>query len=401
MKTYLSFFFLFSIFTSTFASSISETGLISNRSATIIKSLSAGKVSFMLDDYSNVKKGDLLFSINVDDHLKNLEEAEESLEEKEKNYEEHALNLEDILVRNKLQIEILEKELLVEKFIYKDELSKPYSHEVRKIELQMKLNKINLERSDEKLRRQKELITQGFAKQGSLKKFELQVKNFKAARENQKLELQILKEGILNERKVELEVKLKKIENEIQQLKMKAENEKKRIQANMKITMHKIFHTKKKIKNLKDFIANQHCHAPTEGIWKINQYRDWGRGGKWFSYNTGVDSYKNLRVGQIINPNNMMLEVLLHEVDIKKIKLNTLCKVYIPALKNKEYQATITKISKLARDKLDLAMAGTENNPSRFGLFKTLLEFKQISSDFKLGMSARVIIPLEGEAVND
>ena len=355
----------------------------------------------MLDDYTVVKKGDLLFSINVDDHIKNLEEAEESLEEKEKSYEEHKINLEDILIRNQLQIDALEKELIVEKFIFKDELSKPYDHEVRKIELQMKLNQINLERSREKLKRQQELITQGFAKPGSLQKFELQVKNFEATRENQKLELKTLKEGILNERKIELEVKLKKIENEIQQLKVKAENEKKRVQANMTITMHGIFHTKKKIKNLKDFIDNQHCHAPIEGIWKINQYRDWGRGGKWFSYNTGAHCYKNLRVGQIINPNNMMLEVLLHEVDIKKINLNTICKVYIPALKNKEHQATITKVSKLARDKLDLAMAGTENNPSRFGLFKTLLEFKQISSDFKLGMSARVIIPLEGGVIHD
>lgn len=372
-----------------------ERGLVVSQGRQGVSSSVRGTIESLTTSGTAVKKGDFLFELDTsnmqlqrDEKFDLIERLKRELTEKEKSIDE------------KEALYGLMKKWLVakvehQKLQYKLATRRLPTEEERIATIPLEITQLKLEAANEALNRQQRLIEAGFAAASSITSKQLKVKGLELQLLQDQQSLTFAKDGATPEDELELNVKLEVAQAELDRQQAEHDHEMKILKSQLSELQLNLENAQIQFHVIENNLKNTKVVAQKEGVWVLKKYRDWWRGGTWTDIHLGVNVDEYQVVGDLIDPNVLSIEVLLHEADRLKIEIDQRCELKFPALNGATVQGVLGSISKIAKDRLDLAQNGTEVQPSRYGLFQVLITPDSILPDLKPGMSAIVSIPLK------
>ena len=388
MSRYLVYIFVFLCIPSLQAADFVERGRVYAQKPFPIVVDFNGIVTYFCKSGTLVKKGDLLMETSTDTFVTWLEETTLSLQNKEVE-----------LKLNESILQTIEKVEDSKRAMYAAELAHAQlvlSHmkkglttsQRRALSIEIELLELELDEYKQKEVRQQRLITKGFAIESSINSIKRQL----AAKE---VALQTAQTNRIQQLKGAQPEDLIEQEAEVERLFLKTQRHSKRMLILLRERELTIEKRQAEIDKFKHLIKKRSREAvlarslaPQEGIFFLRQHRDWASPTGWSEHQAGSKKWSGDIIGDLINPQELQIEVLVHEADISQLYQGMEVGIALPALGAIQLTGKLKELSQLGKDLKDLSPLGTSSGLSQQAYFSVVIEVTPSKEKLVIGMSA-------------
>jgi len=372
---------------------VSERGVIAASNISLVQTTTSGSILFLRKNGEKVKKGDVVARIDTSNYDDDIAEIALELkgEELDLNFNKKKAELMEKNYRNrtseykkKYEHAILEKEY---------EFDKPDKEEMRKLEIQFELKKLDLEEADANLKRQMNLYNKGFLSKASLEPYERRFETAKEKVKEAKLDIEIAKKGITKERRVELEQNVLRSKADLERAEKRMMRKLGEIADIIKVSEQKIAELLHRKDNLMYKLSHSTCYASQDGYFKIRKYYDFRSGGQYSQYAAGVGIRERDVIGEVVDPGEMRVDVIFNESDFHRLKTGLKVEISLPAYSESKFAGQLNRLGAIGKDRnLWLEeLSGT----SGVSMYNAEINFEAKGVYLHPGMSAMVKIFLE------
>ena len=372
---------------------ISERGMVAASNVSLVQTMTSGTIIYLRKNGEKVKKGDVVARIDTSNYDDDIAEIDLELKGEELN-----LNF------NKKKRDIIEKSYMNRTSEYKKryehailerdyEFSMPDKEEMRKLEIQLELKKLDLEEADANLKRQQNLYDKGFLSRASLEPYERRYETAKEKVKEAKLDIEISKKGITKERRVELEQNVLRGKADYERAEKRMQRKLVEMDDIIKVSEQKIAELLHRKNNLMFKLSNSTCYAKSEGYVRIRKYYDWRSGGQFSEYATGLQIRERDVIAEIVDPGEMKVDVIFNESDFHTLKTGLRVEVSLPAYSEKKFAGQLNRLGAIGKDR-NLWLEELTGN-SGVSMYNGEINFEAKDVNLHPGMSAMVKIYLE------
>ena len=351
-----------------------------------------GRITDMMPQGTIVKKGDILFQIDDASAKENIENQEASLHTSELSLVK--LNTQyDLIDFQETQTIALRKAQLDHAILEEaEELAEPKPRELRLMEIEEELAKLNLEDAQDNYDREYRLFKKDYISASALEPYEQKLENSKATLEELLLQNKLTRKGATDERRVELKMAVKRArsnmerrekhkERRINDIKAQIEAEK----LNKKVIINNLEHSKLEC-------SRAIVKATTDGVFKIRTYRDWRQGGQLREVAVGEEKNPQDVVGDVIDPKHMVVKLVVNESDYHYLKDGMDVELEMPAITNHVFKGKLQRLGAIGRDRNHVDPTAMASGDSEVSMFSAAIAFDGEGITFHPGMSSLIKI---------
>lgn len=344
----------------------------------------SNKINHLIEEGTEVKKGDLLAKVEQVRFLERIEKIESDIMQNRSDVKTHTSNLEITLSENqdkqeKAIHEVKKAKMQLEKFINGDQ-----PLEERKFKLNLEKSKIKYLKKKAKVEQLPTLLKEGFITQIEFESEQSELASSKTDYESDKLkyELYLKYDKPQGLKEKENNVKLK--ENELERTKKRHQAREAKDQTNLQKFERRLNVNLKKLKTQKEYLEKTNVMALNPGI--VIYGNPGGR--RWKKIETGASINKNTVLMTLPDLNIMEIHSTIHESEIDHIKIGQSCEITIDTKANETFIGHVTKVATIAN-------SGHWTQGNDVKEFSITVEIEKKSPGLRPGISARVNIELE------
>jgi HlyD family secretion protein len=330
----------------TLAITLTEDGELKPRKSVNIKCEVEGQstILFVVEESTQVKKGDLLVELASDALEQRLRTKEMELQRIQGEYDAAVAELEIQKSQNasnlkKAQIDLDIAKLDLEKYIKGD-----YEGRLKEINVQIRQTQMDVERKRIDLRENEELKERGWVTKDKVDqlKFALEVAEMTLERHN------LSKEIFLKYERPKIELQrtsaVERAKEELEREKQRAASREDKSEARKRQYAKQLKHSTEDVEKLRKQLEKCKVYAPAGGI---VQYP---HGGSWRSERVaaGEKAYEGQTLVVLPDTSQMLVSTRIHEADRHLIEEGLPCVVTVPAVPGESFTGKITKIDQYA-----------------------------------------------------
>ncbi len=338
--------------------SIKEKGTLKAINQHSIKNKLSGKsvILSIIPEGSSVKKGQLLVELDPAETMKQLAQIQIEVETSKSSYitAKNDLSIEESTVASEQRTSLQETkfaEMDLKKFI---ELDK--NQQIREAESKITTEEESLRLAQEKFRWSEKLTKKGFETKSQLDRDRLELINSKKKLDSAKSKLIMLKKFDLPKKEEKLKSAVAEANKKNNRLTKQGESKIRRAKGQRDAAKRKLdFNTAQLIK-IKAQLKHTKLYAPVDGIalYPTQKYNNTP------PLSIGSPVTNNKEIIYIPGLNKMKVEIKVPELHISKIKTNQEALITLDSISNKQYKATVSKVSHLP-DRHSYWTAGQNN----------------------------------------
>ena len=370
-------------------------GILDSSNSIPVVSRTRGRITELVRQGAEVKKGDLLFSIDDTNAKEEIENLENNLDSSELALEQYKANYDLVKFKEDNRVREFEEKLAHAILEEKEELDKPTARQLRIMELDELVAQLNVEDAQEAYEREKRMFDKGYTTISALEPYGRSLENAKAVLEELKLKNQIERKGISEERRVELRKAVERAKSNLERI---GQRRKRRLEAiatlisaeekNLEVTKFTIAHAQEQIDNAS-------VYAPSDGVFKLLTYRDWTAGGLWREVQVGDEKRPEDVIGHIIDPSNMMVKLVVNESDFPKLSVGMPVTMRVPSLPGKVFNGKIKQLGAIGKDRNMVDPIAAGGGDSEVIMFNAAVDFDGQGVRFHPGMSADITVGVQ------
>lgn len=354
-----------------------------------------GRITELLPQGTPVKKGDILFQIDDSSAREEIENQESSLHTTELslvrlNTQRDLVEFQETQTIN-LRKAQLDHAILEEKM----ELAEPLPRDRRIMEIEEELAQLNLEEAQDNYDREHRLFTKQYISASALEPFEQKLENAKATLDELLLQNKLKKKGPTDERKVELNMAVRRARANMERMEKRKERRVNDIMAQIEAEERELKVIKHRIAYSENEIAQAAVKANSDGLFKVRTYRDWTSGGLIKEISVGEEKRQQDVVGDVIDPTRMEVKLVVNEADYHYLKEGMKVKLSMPAIAEKTFEGTLKQLGAIGRDRNRVDPTALDSGDSEISMFNANIAFDGQGVIFHPGMSALIEIIIE------
>ncbi len=327
--------------------SITEDGSLDSANSVDIKTEIGGDILWVIEDGSEVKKGDKLIELDSQERKEGLESKVFELEKSERELEEFREELKIFgMEAERRRQEAIDKRAFAEMALsqYKEGKS-PFTK--KEHELKVESARIALDDHQDKVTRMPALLEKGFITQSELRQAELRARELAQDLERSERNLDVWKTF---DHPQELARKTSDLESatlNIQREEMRIKSELNRKQATLKSKEFQIQRQRTKIEKKQKEIGQMIITAPADGIVVHDSGNSWNKKGP---LKIGDNVHSNEMIMSLPDLSNMVVQTKVNEVNVGKLQEGQSTTSVIEAMNNASYIGEVRKIATTASD---------------------------------------------------
>lgn len=376
-----------------------ERGIVESADAEPVRMGASGEILEIHPNGTRVQAGapvlrvddtDILSSLDDDDLNIQLEELEETIRQARR---------EQVLVEqtNRLTLVAAQLELAREEgAALRTGLS---SQDRRMLEIEQRLAELDWIDAREEAARQRNMHERGFIADAVLDRFLRREATAHAALEEKKLQIELQSRGTREEDLVENARTVERYAAELERGESALKRRLDRIDSDiaagrLRLAQHK-FNQARNTEDLERTVTL----AATNGIFRVRMYSDWRTGGSWLPYTAGVRKGRFDTVADIVRQSEFRVDLMVHESDVHRVRPGAPVRLRVGAFPDRVFEARITAVGGIGRDRQDVAPRGYEDAPAGVTMFNVEARFDNPDAvDLRPGMSAIAEIRLGAQA---
>jgi multidrug resistance efflux pump len=329
-----------------------ERGLIIAKEKVLVQTHVMGHIIDMKEDGDYVRKGDPLVIIDASQYDDSIIELEQKINEENLTLENQQEELRLINSEAHNQVLLHKDDLRHALIKQKEELSRPKSYELRKLNINLELAKLNLDESESEYARQKRLFDKEFISKTALEPYERSVISRKERVQDAKLNLKVAKKGVTEEIKVELAQKVARAKANLDRVEGSQQRRVEAQKGKIKETENRIAQNQFELNKVVGKSKKSVCYAETDGYIVLRRF--WGMArGKYLKYTTGGKVGERNAIMEIVKPETMVANVIFNEADYHRLKVGMEAELTLPAFKNQKFKGVLTSLGQIGKDRND------------------------------------------------
>jgi multidrug resistance efflux pump len=376
------------------ASELTEVGILEARSLARILSPLSGILAEIPEDGSLVKAGDLLFRIDDESMRVDLEGQQTELDLKLQDLERIRGELAVITnsyihVRQREQAEWDHAEL---DLAFKVRGLSPEDR--RMLEIAIARADLELEEKRETLARTRELVERGFAFASALDTPARDVAAAEAFLEEKKTQLILESQPLLEEERIALQAAVDQARDVVERSGKRHQRDVARKRMELQAQSVEIEHLRGKMEQVQQQLKDVRVLAPVSGVIRVMRSLNWTTG-TWLTLGTGQNTSRLNVLGDILDPADLLVRVLIHESDIRQVATGMVARIQLTAYSGHALTGRVEQVTSLGQDRSDLAPLYRQAPPSFQAQFLAVIRFDPGGLDLRPGMTATVSLETE------
>jgi HlyD family secretion protein len=342
-----------------------------------------GIISWLIEEGSKVKEGDVLVEFEKTEVQTQMSDLENSLIQYETELEAVKAELAIQGRENTAFVEGAELDLQMSRMTLERFEKGEAPNELRKKNLAVEKTRSRFKRAEEQFQQVPELAKEGFFTKIQVEEERIKVEEARIDLENAEKELELYETYTFKMDLIQKEANLKDAERKLQNAREKSEINLKEKQARVTRQERQVASTKARLDKLKKEFEGMTMKAPSEGI---VHYGDPSHPWRRDQIKVGNSVYSGNTVVTLPDLRDMQILVSVHEADIDLVKEEMKVAITVESAKGKTFTGKVTKIASVA------SSDGWDNNNKTFRI-----EITMESGDIELraGISARAEIQVE------
>ncbi len=345
----------------------------------------------VIEDGTRVQKGDLLFRMDEEEIQTRIEDQSDAIDLKLEELETHQGELDVITstyasahARERAELAHAELELS-----YRAEGLRP--EERRLLEISIALAKLDLEDREDRLQRQQDLVRQNFATAASLDAYQRDVTAAEALLEERKTQLELQSQPMLEEERLSLQSAVDQARDVVERSQRKHQREVAAKTLEIEGVQLELKHMREELANRESDLEKVRITAPADGIIRLMRRLHW-RTRSWQTISVGQQSWALDVLGDLVDPHDLILRVLIHESDILRVKPGQTAIARLTAYPEIELRGEVKTVTRLGQDRMDLTPIYRQSPPTRQAQFLAEIELDTRDLPAMPGMTATVTI---------
>ncbi len=355
-----------------------------------------GNLSHVAEDGIRVKKDQVIFAFDPEEIRSRIEQQEENIENRLEELES-AESDREVLVQTYEAIHARElAELAHAELVLRIRSEGLRSEERRQLTLAIQLAELDLEDRRERLQRQQELVDRNFAPVSSLDSFEREVIAAEALLEERRTQFELETRPLMEEERISLQSAVDQNREIVKRSLRRHEREVGAKDIEIAGIRLQLFHQREVLEWRMEELEKAEVLSPATGILRLTRTLNW-RNRTWNTIEVGRQTHTDNVLGEIVDPGQLNLRVLIHESDILSLRPGLQAEVRLTAFPEHPLKGRVTTVSALGLDRMDLTPIYRQAPPA--GQAQFLAEIAVDTRDLGAmpGMTASVVIHLAEE----
>lgn len=355
-----------------------------------------GHLSYVAGDGVRVTAGQRIFAFDPEEIRSRIEQQEEQIENRQEELES-AESERQILVQTYEAIRAREiAELEHAELALRVGLAGLRPEERQRLTLSIQTAELDLEDRRERLERQRELVLRNFAPESSLDSLEREVLAAEALLEERQTVFDLETRPIMEEERLSLQSTVDQnriiVERSLRRHQREVETRDKDI-AGIRLRLR---HQQEDLDERRNELGKAEVFAPAAGILRLTRSLNW-RSRTWDTIEVGRQASSENILGEIVDPDRLNLRVLIHESDILSVRPGLPAEVRLTAFPEHTLRGTVTSVSALGLDRMDLTPIYRQAPPAGQAQFLAEIAVDTRELGAMPGMTASVVIFLEDD----
>lgn len=371
-------------------------GILQTAQQIPVVAMTRGRITEMLKQGAEVKKGDVLFRIDDTTAREEIENQETSLNNAQLTIEQLNAQYDLVEFQENNNVKQCEKRLEHAELEEREELSQPNERDRRLMDIEEELAKLDVTDAEENYAREKRMYEKKYITLSALEPYERALENAKATLEELVLKNQLTRKGATDERRVELKKNVERARANLQRVGLRRKRRLDDIKAQIDASQKDLASIEFTIKHSQDEIDAAAVLAPCDGIFKILSYRDWTNGGLYREIAVGDEKRLYDVVGHIIDPRDMRVRLVVNEADFAILKEGMPVKVTFPAMPGKVLDGDVGIMGAIGKDRSQVDPTAIGGDESEVSMFNADINLHGDGTVFHPGMSAIITVMTQG-----
>ncbi len=355
----------------------------------------SSKITELVEEGTDVKKGDLLFKLDDTESVEELTKREETLKNKVSEREKAEEELKITELNGNINLKLSRNNVRIAELEFEKRKANHNFRNIANAKLQHTLSKINLQESDSALKRLKNLPADRVSKT-EMKKAERDYTRKQLLEERARLQLYISENGIDY-------FGLKRSERDLLSKRLSLESQEKRLAYELQIARGRIIraknsetHHRDRYDDMQVALENLTVNSPADGTVVYNVIWDSGELGK---IKKGSTVRRYLNPISIADFSQTMVTLEVPEQAFPHVVKGGSVKIFIPSLGDQEFAGTIAEVDYTFKNKsrkdVDIGIYGNRE-PLGQAVFVVRIHLEGNNSDLiKPGMQVHVRFPID------
>jgi len=369
-----------------------EHGVFEAKVLANVPSPNQGIVAEVREDATFVKPGDLLVRLDEEEIQNRIESEQLQLEQHQESLESEIQEI-AVLTNQYARVARLEIAELKHAELRLTHAERPLPQdEERLLEIEIELAALDVSEAEEALSRQQELVKKSFAPSSSLEKPERDVETSRTYLEEKQSQLVLAKEPLPPEEILTRQSEVDKAQDQVTRSRSLHERELRIQRLKIEGARMNVEQSLARLEKLQEDLKEVRVTAPVEGLFLVIRKYSWGAR-RWQPLGVGSQVWGMNLVGQIVDPTDLHLRVLVHETDRERVRPGTRGEVHLTAFPGTSYPAKVQSITGVGQDRDDLSPVHHQAPAVNQALFLAILEV-ELPPDVpvKPGMTARILL---------
>ncbi len=371
------------------ASELLEVGILEARSLAKILAPLDGTLAEIPEDGTRVEAGELLFRMD-DESLRGDLEGQQT---------EFDLKLQDLdRIRGELSVitnsyrHVREREMAE---LAHAELELAFKvrglgpEDRRLLEIAIERAALELEEKTETLERTRQLVERGFAYASALDVPTREMEAAKAFLEEKKTQLVLETQPLLEEERLALQAAVDQARDVVERSGMRHRRDVARKEKEALAQSVEIEHLRERMDRLQKQLEEVRILAPVSGVVRVMRTLNWATG-TWLTLGTGQNRSRLDILGDILDPADLRVRVLVHESDIRLVSTGMVARIHLTAYPGRSLTGRVEQVTSLGQDRSDLAPLYRQTAPSLQAQFLAIIAIPRGDLDLRPGMTATV-----------
>ncbi|MCC5842891.1 MAG: HlyD family efflux transporter periplasmic adaptor subunit [Verrucomicrobia bacterium] len=355
-----------------------------------------GHLSHVAADGSRVAEGDLVFAFDPEEIRSRIESQEEQIENRLEELES-VESERQILVQTYNAISVRERAELAHAELalrIRSEGLRP--EERRLLTLSIETAELDLEDRRERLQRQRELVERNFAPATSLDSFEREVIAAEALLDERRTQFELETRPLMEEERLSLQSAVDQNREIVERSLRRHQREVAAKDTEIAGVRLQLGHQREVLEDRMEELEKAEVFSPAAGILRLTRSLNW-RNRSWDTIEVGRQTWTDNVLGEIVDPDQLNLRVLIHESDILYLRPGLKAEVRLTAFPEHVLKGSVTTVSALGLDRMDLTPIYRQAPPAQQAQFLAEIAVDTRDLGAMPGMTASVVIHLAEE----
>lgn len=362
--------------------SVKETGILEAVERTEFKSPARAKVLSMIDEGSEVKKGDVIVNLEKKDYEEEKQKIEADLALKKEELQMLEKGRDNEIFKKEQEIRLREIDYEIAKMEYEKTISPPPERELKTLELDYEISGKKLENIEKEVKINEEMNKKGYVSDDTLR----QLKNsYYTAKINhivngRRLDSRKQGSGKTEKMLAENDFKYKKLDYEMASQEL--ENQKALYSLRMEKLKLQIKRLEKRLQDYKDIIDDMDIKAGDDGV--VGYIERWTNSGR-RKTEVGDEVWNGAVIGNVARVSSFIIKARIPETEYPLLEKGQKVFFTLPADKEKKYEGVLDDISLFAQD-------NDSGNPNEGKVFDVIITVISSSKKFQPNISVNIEI---------